>query len=622
LRRIAGPSLGQTEIAAGSSTAPMPDRREANPLRVLGPVAIAIAFLALAAFTWLTWPDVFVDFGREFYVPMRIAEGAVLYRDLAYFNGPLSPHFNALCLRIFGASLHALFLVNLALLALLTALLYRLLVRIGDAYSALLAVLTFLSVFAFAQLTGFGNYNFVAPYSHELTHGVMLGLAGLAALACWRDTGHIRWLVAAGVLVGGALLGKPETAAAALAGGATAFVLFRRGLPAERHATRSIWVFAASFLAPPVLAAALLSTQLPVPDALLAVARPWVGLGSGETTSLAFYREGMGLDAPDLNFLQMLAWAGYWLVAFLPAILAGWKPHPILAGRGAILGACLASALYALTLFLLRDRIDWTSAARPLPVFAACALLFAARRLRQHADQVRFGLAAGLAVLSLVLLSKMLLNARFSHYGFALAFPAMALVVVAFSCWLPAELDRRGGQGALLRGAVLGALLPFVSSLLQTTASFRAEKVITVGDGGNVFKADIRGRYMNSVVTQLAASPPGTTVAVLPEGVMVNVLARRRTSLRFVNFMPPEVLLFGEDKMLADLVAHPPDKIVLVQKDTSEYGLPYFGRGYGGGLMGWIHANYHAEALIGDLPLQPGSDFGLLVLGRNGAQVK
>ena len=39
--------------------------------------------------TWLTWPDAFVDFSREVYLPWRVSCGDVLYRDLAYYFGPV-----------------------------------------------------------------------------------------------------------------------------------------------------------------------------------------------------------------------------------------------------------------------------------------------------------------------------------------------------------------------------------------------------------------------------------------------------------------------------------------------------------------------------------------------------
>jgi hypothetical protein len=584
-------------------------------VRAPRPIAIAVVFISLVAWTWQTWPDVLVDFGREFYVPMRLGEGAVLYRDLAYFNGPLSPYFNALCFRLFGASLHTLFLVNIALLGLLVTLLYRLLARIGDSFSSFLAMLLLLPVFGIAQLTGFGNYNFIAPYSHELTHGVTLGVATVAALARWGDAGKDRWLVAAGACVGMALLTKPETAAAALFAGTAAFICHLRAAPRERRAGRPLRFFAASILAPPLLAVALLALHMPMADALEAIAKPWSEIGAGKTTSLAFYRAGMGLDEPALNFLAMFAWAGYWLLAFVPAAFVAWRLR--IEGRRATALACAAFVLYALALLLCRNRIDWVSLARPLPIFAGIVFAFAVMQVRHGQDVARFASASGLAMLALVLLGKMLFNARIYHYGFALAMPAMVLVVGALGSWLPAALDHRGRAGPILRGALFAVVAVVGLVHLQSTGSYRAEKTVAVGRAGNAFKADIRGNYINSAVAQLAATPPGSTVAVMPEGVMLNVLAHRRTSLRFVTFMPPEVLLFGEGEMLADLVAHPPDRIVLVHKTTSEYGVPYFGHDYGNRLMAWIRGNYRAEALIGDMPLQPGSDFGLLILVRD-----
>ena len=63
--------------------------------------------------TWRRWPDLLIDFGRELYVPWQLASGAVLYEDIAYFNGPLSAYWNALLFRWFGPSLLTLVVANL-----------------------------------------------------------------------------------------------------------------------------------------------------------------------------------------------------------------------------------------------------------------------------------------------------------------------------------------------------------------------------------------------------------------------------------------------------------------------------------------------------------------------------
>ena len=57
------------------------------------------------AISWRKWPDVIVDFGRELYIPWRLSEGAVLYRDVDDVYGPLSQYFNAGLFRLFGPGL-------------------------------------------------------------------------------------------------------------------------------------------------------------------------------------------------------------------------------------------------------------------------------------------------------------------------------------------------------------------------------------------------------------------------------------------------------------------------------------------------------------------------------------
>jgi hypothetical protein len=65
-----------------------------------GPIIITAALVFLASHTWRKWPDLLVDFGRELYVPWRLAEGQVLYRDIAFLSGPLSQYVNSLWFRL------------------------------------------------------------------------------------------------------------------------------------------------------------------------------------------------------------------------------------------------------------------------------------------------------------------------------------------------------------------------------------------------------------------------------------------------------------------------------------------------------------------------------------------
>ena len=44
--------------------------------------------------------------------------------------------------------------------------------RCGTRASAMFVVLFFLAVFAFAQYSLIGNYNYVCPYRHEITQAI------------------------------------------------------------------------------------------------------------------------------------------------------------------------------------------------------------------------------------------------------------------------------------------------------------------------------------------------------------------------------------------------------------------------------------------------------------------
>jgi len=235
-------------------------------------VAVAVLVLVgvvMLVVSWGRWPDVLIDFGRELYVPWQLTQGKRLYADLAYLFGPLSPSLNALWFRMFGVSLRTLVWCNLALLSLVVALLYRLLQLVGNRASAVLACVVFLTVFAFAHLVGIGNYNFICPYAHELTHGLLLSLTAILLLARYQQT-HARWtLAAAGLTVGLVFLTKPEVftaAALALITGLTV-TLWVEQTPFPT-AVRRWGLMLGGVVLPPLLAWGWFSLQMPMATAL------------------------------------------------------------------------------------------------------------------------------------------------------------------------------------------------------------------------------------------------------------------------------------------------------------------------------------------------------------------
>ena len=589
--------------------------------RIAGPLAIALVGAGMLTWTWGTWPNALVDFGRELYVPWRLTEGEVLYRDIAYFNGPLSPYVNALWFRLFGASLRTLVVCNGLLLLVLVALLYSLLVRLSDRLGAAVACLVFATLFAFSRIDAIGNDNYLTPYSHEVTHGLLLSLLALYGLSRYRRR-PVPWAAASGFALGLVWLTKAEVFAAASAALAVGLALTWWS---ERRSARAAAAEAASFAAaallPPLLALALLSLAMPGREAFTGVLGSWSWVLESELTGQYFYRATLGVLDLEASSRALGWWsAGY--TAFALGLVGlqrlfgsasagssrpGWQP-------------ALACGIGSFILLGLLG-LEWAEALRPLPI--AMLLLLAVYGVgfaRQTGPAARGEIAVlriTLLVFALVLLGKIVLRVRLDQYGFALAMPATLLLCAALVSWLPAMAGGASGRSPIIRAGAVGAIAVATLSLLWVVGLRIDERTLAVGEGADRFLAGFRAPAINAALEEIETRlDPDDSLVVLPEGVMLNYLARRANPTGHINFMPPELIIFGEDRILEALLASPPDYVALTHKDTREYGLDFFGRGYGRKLFAWVGHHYRPVALFGGHPLRDGTRFGIRLMER------
>src|ERR1700678_2555277 len=177
----------------------------------LGAAVVALCLVILTMQTSRKWGEMLVDFGVQLYLPWKLSTGAVLYRDVAYLTGgPLSQYYHALLFRVFGVSLLTIVVSNLVILALLVALVYVCFYRISDAWTATMAGLALVLVFAFGQYRGLGIFNYVSPYAHEIVHGLVLSIVVLWLLSRWLLEERIALALLAGIGSGLVLMTKPE----------------------------------------------------------------------------------------------------------------------------------------------------------------------------------------------------------------------------------------------------------------------------------------------------------------------------------------------------------------------------------------------------------------------------
>lgn len=575
-------------IRAGAETAASP--------AALWPAGALIPLFALLAWrSWSTWPDPLIDFGRELYVPWRMTEGDVLYRDLAYFNGPLSPTLNAIWFALFGASLRTLVVANLAILAATTALLHGLLRQLSTRTAATTACAAFVALCGFSQFTHTRNYNFICPYSHEMTHGLLLSL--LAVAVAWQVTRRGAIAVAiAGLLLGLVLLTKVELAIAATAVVAVSVIWLSSE---ERYATIAfrVLLLAAMAALAPLAAIATLAQWMPWSDAYAGCFGAWHMAGAAEIRNLNFYRSGLGTlhlgDSLAMLATSAARWALLLGTAYILTRLMSTAPPHRRRATAAVFGGALAAGLFDYG-------FNWPLMERAFPLtmlaLAAWKSIESWRAAPGSNARRTAALSALWCLFALVLLAKIALYSRIGHYGFVLAAPALVAIVVAIFDWLPAAARRRGLPADVLPWFAAPVLLAYVLAY-QCQQSVLVDRTTPLGVGADHFAAaaDARpvARAAQEILRRVAADQ---TLAVLPEGVMLNYLTRRPAPTKFITWMPPELYFFGEANMLAALTATPPDWVLLAPRGLKEYGVPPFGAGYADSLARWIDANYEQTA--------------------------
>ena len=332
-------------------------------------------------------------------------------------------------------------------------LLYQILLLISDRLSATIGCVVFLTLFAFPQFIGIGNYNFVCPYSHECTHGILLSLSGIWCLRIYLSRHGLLPIAAAGILLGLAFLTSAEMSSAACLAMATGLGL---SLWQERTGSapviRVVSLFAGCAIIPPVdwfrptlpedAGRTRLSSACWVPGPAYPTGRHFP-----EVLPLTV----MGTSNITASLEAILGWLGGYLLVFgIAAAVAFALP------RRSANWFWLLPVVFAIVmggLLVIWRSIAWLSAARPLPVLligiGITSLVKFVKRGRASPESASLIMRLTMLVYAFALLGKIILNVHVYHYGFALAMPATLITVAALLCWVPAAIDhaRRKWRG-------------------------------------------------------------------------------------------------------------------------------------------------------------------------------
>ena len=483
---------------------------------------LLVVFLATTAFTWAAWGHVRVDMGGALHRAERIADGAVLYRDVQVHYTPLAPYTMAALLAVFGKHLTVVYVTGLAILLLQSALLWGIARRFLKEWETAIGLMAFWMLLAFQP----GLFNWVLPNVFAGTFASLFATAVLAAIVYDIEKPASRNLIGASLLVGLTGLSKLEYG---LAAAATLFfyTLFLRPRDAHTAATS-------------IRNRLLDLVRVGAPGALLGAAVLGVLLIHVPWDVLIFdniYRERSLSDALG-NYTQNL------FPPLLPEIGAAAICYLVIFP----LAACLAT----LGLRWLGEGVVDAIAGSFLLLFAAFATYLGARHLSPDEvanvyKQIQFSWAPtvwiALAAVAMVLRERMgpatvwrtlAIVGVFSfvvtlRWSFRVAWPAYYAVLGPFLVvWLvghaTALLSSGGREHS--RGVAFVLVVWIACGASQHAAQYRGMDFALSFPRGTIYTTRATGLPMKRTIDYLRAqTKPGDAVAVLPEEQLINFLA-------------------------------------------------------------------------------------------------
>jgi hypothetical protein len=576
------------------------------------PIALA-ALIGMATWSWGRLVEVQIDFGRELYLAWQLTTGKQLYTDVIYYYGPLSPYLNALVFRLLGVSIQSLMLGNLVIAGLIIVVLYLLLLDVADAFSATFACLVFALVLPCSSyFVHPAIFNYICPYSHPVTHGMLLGLVSVLLAGRVNRSPTPGRAALCGLFIGLTFLTKPEVFVGAAAAVLVGLCLnaWQQRLPRWRTlALLTAWLGAAASV---ILTAYLaLCLVIPSSNALLGVLGSWPHMRNQRAT--LFNQWVMGTDDTRGNLtalLKVLPWYGVMLLP-LALYVPSRKSRIALFAAGAV---SLAAAAVCGRPNLMLDGL------RPLPVLIgalAIGIGWWSIRSRDRAGAQATTRKLMLTVFAALLLSRIMLQSTLLRYGFVLAAPASLVLIVACLSWLPAWLNAKTNR-LLHTGSVVMVVLTFVVVSLARFQTVYRERTTTMGSGADSFVSDPSCEFAAPALAEIRLRVrPGQTLCVLPEGIMINYLARVESAVPYDCFIPPSLQMFDEHKIIAKFQARPPDYVLLVHRLTPEYGAKLFGIDYGRELYSWVTERYSPVSEGGKDPMTDDGD-GFILLAAAG----
>jgi hypothetical protein len=584
----------------------------------LSHIIIVLTFLLLSAQTWFKWGSLIVDNGRELWLPAELLKGKVLYKDIVCFFGFLPSYLMATLYSIFGVSINTLAYTGMIITIVTSLTIYKISRFFLNQGLSTLVVINFLFVCAFGQYTQSGIFNFILPYSFSSTLFMTFVVLSTYLFIKFIFSENKKNLISWALFLTLSFLCRPESAFMAWIGFALAGILIIRSQKSNRLKMLAV-------IAAPVLMAAFFYALFFLTTHSFSAFKESFLASIHVISDIPINKKWFGTDNIQRNlsniFISFLAQAAIiYVLAMICAIVSKLDKEISLSPTKILLPIITAFVIFeglktshvmviqyqCITLILLCGSIAY----------------FFQTLNKNHSKHTLASFV--LFIVSTMVIYRIFFAVSPYQYGFVLMAMPLICYYIFFASILENTLQQRLKLTPNALSTVSACLFIFMIIIYwkESSSNYKSHKIPIITSRGTIYcKNNVLTDHFFDTANYLKGHTAlNSTVAVLPEGVGINFFTDRATPLRHHSFMPQDIGIFGEEKIISEIKSAKIDYIVILSRDTSECGPASFGVDYGQKIKKWIDTNYEQTKLFGDIPYSSKNALGALIMKKKVAK--
>ena len=564
-----------------------------------GLVALLVLWAGLFWLTWATWGDVTIDCGREMYVAVALLKGKMLYRDVWYLYGPLSPYFNSFLFRIFGVHLAVLYWAGSLSAVFSGIFLYLTGVELGS-WTAGLGAAAIVQIQAFES----SYMSFPLPYSFASVYGCLTACIFIWLVVRSCRSAKLTWIFGAGCAAAVAFLLKLEYGFACYA--MLAILIVAR---ARDRRWRSLALESAVTL-PGIAVCLFVVGRMVSIGGVSFITQENIMSWPTSYFMRRFGKEWLAVTGCTIN-PRVVGVAAIWTVAlFAVAFIANrilrlvksdrslffvWVPLAILAAAGILRE--LNFAWRNLGVGALR-RIFFPKQMLCLIAVAACILWL--RAWRKDSKQLTSPLAL-VFTFSILLAFRLLFG--MSPWGYSIYYDG--LPILCFLLLVGIVIPRSGRTELFIRRAQMLIVFATVVVVFLYASIFDyslADRVPLVTDVGTIKISEPKAEsYRAAIAFMKSAHARGQAVLSVPEDMSLYFFAETDCPTRLIEFTPG-IVAPGQmtRKLMAEIDAKQIPYILWSNRRYPEYKTPVFGVDFDQELADYLRSHYRPTFALTD----------------------